>query len=1490
MSTPDSDRTWPAIFATRVTEAPDAVAVVVEDVSLTYAELDAAANRLAHRLLAVGAGPERIVALALPRTVDLVVAHVAVLATGAAYLPLDADHPAERLEYMLTDAAPVAVVTTTDLAPEIPDTGVPRVVLDDPATVAALAAAPPHRPTPAERGGPLLLDSAAYVIYTSGSTGRPKGVVLSHRGVDKLIATQVERFGIGPDDRILQFASPSFDVAFWDLCLGLLSGGRLIVVPSERRVAGPELTEYAAKHGATFLILPPALLAVLPPDCSLPPGATLLAGTERVSPELVARYGPHQRMFNAYGPTEATVNSTLGESHPDRITGPIVPIGIPDPQTTARVLDDRLVPVADGEPGELYLGGPGLARGYLNRPGLTAGRFVADPFGAPGERLYRTGDLVRVNEDGALEFLGRTDDQVKIRGYRIEPGEVESVLVAHEAVETAAVLARDVPGPDGASARRLVAYVVPATGGRSSGRDVEAESAQVQAWQDVHRLLYTAAGPEALDEGFAGWNSSYDGTPIPLPEMRAWRAETVARIRALRPRRVLELGVGSGLLLTELAPECEAYWGTDLSPEAVESLRGRVAADPASAERVQLRAQPADDLTGLPGGFFDTVVLNSVVQYFPSADYLLDVLRGALDLLAPGGAVFVGDVRNLRLLRTLRAGIEVARRDSVDGVEDLRRAVDAAVAWEGELLLDPDFFPALARALPAVTAVDLRVKDADHPNELSRYRYDVVLRTGAVDQAPGLPEVPWAGLADLTDRLERAPRGLRVTGVPNGRLALDLAALATVDGGEAAAPDAVPGEIAAAARARGYAVALTWSATGRAGELDALLTRDTESVGDYRPGRTGAEPGAYANRPARHRDPHALMGALRTYAAERLPDYMVPSAFVALDRLPLLPSGKLDRHALPLPDFAAVAGDRPPATAAERILCGVVAEVLRLPRVGADDDFFALGGDSIVAIQLVIRARAAGLRLTPRTVFEHRTVAALARAATPVAAAGPIDPDAGIGTFGLTPIMRWLDECAALGADVDGFSQTMVVATPAGLSRERLTDALQALLDRHDVLRARIVRSEAAGERSFVVPPRGSVDATSLLTVRQCGALSAVALDELAGAEGAAAARRLDPAAGVMLAATWFDAGADGPGRLLLAVQHWVTDGVTWRVLLPELAAAAAGEPAPEPTTPFGRWAEVLHAEALRPERVAELERWTAVLDAADPQLGARALDRLGDLDTVTRLTLTLPADVTEPLLSSVPAVFHGGVNDVLLTAFALAVADWRAGRGTADVSDVLIALEGHGREEQVAEGTGTTVDLSRTAGWFTTVFPVRLDPGDVDRADALAGGPAAGAAVKRVKEQLRAIPDAGIGYGLLRHLNPETETVLARYAAPQISFNYLGRFAVGRDREPWAPVAGAGMLAGGADEAMPVVPYALEVNAFTADTATGPELGVSWTFPTALFDPADVRVLAEGWFTALRGLVRHADGPGAGGHTPSDLSLVSLSQEEIEEFEAEWL
>ncbi|MEV5906649.1 amino acid adenylation domain-containing protein, partial [Streptomyces sp. NPDC052127] len=872
--------TWPRMFADQVAARPDEVALVHEDVRLTYAELDARAARLAHALAARGAGPETVVALAVPRSADMIVAEVAVLKAGAAYLPIDTDYPADRIAYMLADARPVCLVTTTEIVPDLPP-DIDPLVLDAPDTIAELAGRPAQGP-PAAHG--LTAAHAAYVIYTSGSTGRPKGTVLSHAGVAGLVATQRERFGIGPHSRVLQFASPSFDVAFWDLCLGLLSGGRLVVVPADRRVPGAPLADYANEHGITFMILPPALLAAMPDDVQLPPRATLLAGTERVSPELVGRYARGRMMFNAYGPTEATTNSTLGLCDPDTPPGTIVPIGVPDPGTRAYVLDDRLRPVPAGVTGELYLGGAGLARGYLGRPGLTAERFVAAPdalAAAPGDRLYRTGDLVRWKADGRLEFHGRVDSQVKIRGFRIEPGEIESVLRSHPAVDQAAVVVReDRPGE-----RRLAAYVVPSL---DAGPQADAQ-AGVADWKDLHELLYSAAGSEGFEENFAGWNSMYDGLPIPLADMREWREATLDRIRALRPRRVLEIGVGSGLLLSRLAPDCEAYWGTDLSEEAVRALDAQVSAVPGLADRVTLLARPAHDLTGLPEGHFDTIVVNSVVQYFPGGDYLTGVLRAAAALLAPGGALFVGDVRNLRLLRTLSAAVEGGRvREQGDEAEAdkeaLRAAVDRALAWEGELLVDPDYFT----TLDGLTA-DIRVKRGTHHNELTRYRYDVVLRPRA-DGGAEVPESPWPALGSvhaLDTLLAGHPDRLRVTGIPNARLADDLAALDALRDSSrpAGATHGVdPESLHESAARHGYEATLTWNGDAEDGSLDAVFApAGDDPVAAYRPG--GGHP--LTNRPAPFRNVTALMTALRRHAAAYLPDYMVPAAFVPLDRLPV---------------------------------------------------------------------------------------------------------------------------------------------------------------------------------------------------------------------------------------------------------------------------------------------------------------------------------------------------------------------------------------------------------------------------------------------------------------------------------------------------------------------------------------------------------------------------------------------------------------------------
>ncbi|MCP9489463.1 MAG: amino acid adenylation domain-containing protein [Solirubrobacteraceae bacterium MAG38_C4-C5] len=1064
--------TWTAAFERRAALDPEAVAVVCEDVELTYGQLAEHARGLARTLLARGVGHEDVVAVAVPRSVEMVVALLGVMQAGAAYLPLDLDHPPDRVAFMLRDSGARIVVTVSELAGDLPAVdGLQALLLDD----------LPEGDENLDLPGPLVLEQAAYVIYTSGSTGRPKGVVVSHEGIGSLIATAIDRLGVDARSRVAQFASIGFDVAVWDLCMTLGVGGRAVVVPDSRRVAGAPLTDYLVEQRVTHMILPPSLVAALPPDCPLPQGAVLVVGTETVQTELVTRWSQRLRVFAAYGLTEATVNSTLWPAQPG--WDEPVPIGRPDPNTRAYVLDTALRPTAVGVTGELYVGGRGLARGYLGRTGLSSQRFVADPHGPPGSRMYRTGDGARWRADGSLDFLGRTDGQVKIRGHRIEPGEIEAVLMRHPGVAQAAVIAREDP-PD---KKRLIGYVV-----------------------------------------------------------------------------------------------C-------------------------------------------------------------------------------GG--------------------------------------------------DP---------------------------------------------------------------------------------------------------------------------------------LDAA--------------------------------------ALRARVAHQLPEHMVPSAVVVLDGpLPLTPNGKLDRAALPAPDFTALTGGAEPRTPAERTLAALFAQTLGLPRVGVHDDFFALGGDSIVAIGLVSRARQAGLVLRPRDVFERRTVAALAAVAQQRQARS-VDPRDGLGRVAPTPIMHWLRE---LGGAIGGFYQSLLLQAPDGLGRERLEAVLQALLDHHDLLRARLRRDDGW---SLEVPAPGTVRAADLVAIVHVGDGG---LRDAIAEQTERAAARLDPDGGRMVQVVWLHAGPSQPGRVLLLVHHSVVDGVSLRILMTDLAdaweAIAAGRAAcPNAVeTSFRRWSELLSQTGRSGARAGERELWLQAANASDPLLGARRLDPGRDVVGSSRtLTVSLPAEQTATLLTTVPALYGATVNDVLLTALAVAVGRWREQRGRRTTPEVVVDLEGHGREDVFDD-----VDLARTVGWFTTLFPVRLDPGAVDWEALCRGKPAAGHALRRVKEQLRSLPDRGLGYGILRHLDPGAREQLAAAPAPQMLFNYLGRFAV-QDGTPWTPAPEAPPLGDVRDPQMPMG-HVLDVDAVVSDDDDGPRLSTVFAWPREVFSEAEIAALGELWLEALAGLHAHAGEPGAGGHTPSDFPLVTLDQAELDGFAA---
>ncbi|MER7733173.1 amino acid adenylation domain-containing protein [Streptomyces erythrochromogenes] len=679
-----------------------------------------------------------------------------------------------------------------------------------------------------------------------------------------------------------------------------------------------------------------------------------------------------------------------------------------------------------------------------------------------------------------------------------------------------------------------------------------------------------------------------------------------------------------------------------------------------------------------------------------------------------------------------------------------------------------------------------------------------------------------------------------------------------------------------------------------------------------RPGHGGPQGSAYGSIAL---DSGFGTAELRAYAGRHLPDHMVPAAFVLLDRLPLTPNGKLDKARLPQPEFNA-GTYRAPRTPQEEVLAELYAKALGRDRVGIDDDFFTLGGDSIQSLQVVSWARACGLVVTARQAVEHRTVARLAEIAVANGhgdAAGPVLAEldgGGTGWMPLLPVARWIRDW---GPGFDRFLQAMVLDLPEDIDAAGLAATLTAVLDRHDLLRARLVpegEGETDGEgegAGLVVAPAGSVAVDPLLRRVTCdgrwndASWRTVLLGELEEAAG-----RLDPAAGVVAQFVWF-APERGAGRLLLALHHLVVDGVSWRILMPDLASAwqqvrdGRTPELPPVATSMRRWAHALADEAHRPGRTAELDLWRSVVDGPDPLLGARRLDPAVDVRARVHTThVQLPVSVTEALLTDLPAAFRGGVNDGLLAALALALAQWRRTRSVEE-SSALIRLEGHGREEAAVPGA----NLARTLGWFTTAFPVRLDLAGVDLDEAFAGGPAAGLAVKKVKEQLLALPDKGIGYGLLRHLNPRTAAVLEEHPVGQVGFNYLGRFSSAADLpgepsaalpgEPSGPgftpapeaaaIAELAELDAAQDPRMPASAE-LDINASVTDRPAGPELSAVFSAPEGVLSPAEVREIADLWRAALEGLARHAAGPGAGGLTPSDLPLVTASQHDIDGWE----
>ena len=603
---------------------------------------------------------------------------------------------------------------------------------------------------------------------------------------------------------------------------------------------------------------------------------------------------------------------------------------------------------------------------------------------------------------------------------------------------------------------------------------------------------------------------------------------------------------------------------------------------------------------------------------------------------------------------------------------------------------------------------------------------------------------------------------------------------------------------------------------------------------------------------------------LRAVLAERLPVYMVPAAVVVVQALPLTANGKLDTRALPAPEYHEVDRYRAPANAVEEVLAGIYAQVLGLDRVGVDDSFFDLGGDSILSMQVVARARAAGLLCRPRDIFVEQTVARLAEVAgVGSGEAGVVDE--GVGPVEATPIMRWLH---CVDGPVEQFNQTLMVQAPAGVTQADVVVVLQALLDRHAMLRLR-VDDDGAGGWSLTVPEVGSVDAGACLQ----------SVDVFSDEALAEARSRLNPAAGAMLRALW----VASTSQLALIIHHLAIDAVSWRILLEDLNIAwvqhHSGQPVALPAagTSFARWASLLAEHARAAAVVDQADTWKKV--AAVPATLPSLRPELDTYASAQHLSVSLDAATTRLLLSEVPVAFHAGINDILVIAFGLAWTEFSETRG----APIGIDVEGHGRQEDLA----SDIDLSRTVGWFTTKYPVSLIVGGLSWAQVVAGDAALGAVIKDAKEQLRALPDP-LTYGLLRYLNPDVELA---GSDPLIGFNYLGRLgaaAADRSDDLWR-ICQDGVSVTGAASAVPMpLGHTVELNAGTIDTDTGPHLQATWMWAPSALDHAQVSRLSKLWFDALAGICAHVQN-GGGGLTPSDIAPARLTQQQIDELHGQY-
>ncbi|MDE9470590.1 non-ribosomal peptide synthetase [Xenorhabdus bovienii] len=1077
------------LFEEQVALYPEKTALIFGEHSLSYQVLNEQANQLAHYLIEQGIQPDTLIAICFPRSLRAVVVLLGILKAGGAYVPLDASYPKARLQYMLEHSGAEFILTETPLIEKLPVSQQKVICLDTDKIQLYMQNMPTNNIV--DRLLPLTENHLAYVIYTSGSTGRPKGAMMEHKGWVNLAQAQATLFGADSNIRGLQFASWSFDAAILEMSMTLAYGATLYLISENQRRSPELLDDIIEKYQITHAVLPPALLPHLDFNKWRSVSTLLLAG-EAVPPHIAAQWSQDRNLFNVYGPTECTSIITSGLLTADKR----VTIGKPLPNAVMRIMDSdgNLVPL--GAEGELYIGGIQLARGYRNAPELTEKQFIRDPFSPnPTDKLYRTGDLVRWTLNGELEFIGRLDSQVKIRSHRIELGEIESVLAGQEILSSAAVIT------DGNSEdKKLIAYVCPSTEWLAE-KATEFNADYVKSWTEIFDEQYRrntesiqtedTINPLTLDSDFGGWINSYSDQPIPLEQMEEWRTGTMQRINALHPRHLLEIGCGTGLLLYRYAEQCESVLATDISAEVL--ARHQHILQQRGWSHVQLRQGDALNLGTLAPDTYDTVVINSVVQYFPNVQYLDKVLAQLLPAIAAGGTILLGDIRNLDLLTAHVTAIEQSHLgEQRISVGTMANRIQRRLQQEEEFLLSPTYFAQLPARYPEIDRVDILVKRGVGDNEMLRYRYEVILHKRDKNAASCHDQlITWFDFNAIEEVSSLLQAGtydaFGISGIPNTRVKDDVElaeGLRHWPANQILFPPEYAGKFSPRAEKQvqafeslfqyaeqcGYQCGVTWSQQ-QLDLLDVIFSRHSLPPVQARHEYNQIH---LANYPQISAIGGELSELLETALKKQLPEYMVPSIYIPMERMPLSLNNKIDKKALPVPNDNDLHHQTyiAPRDEIEKKLCQLWQNHLKINQVGIYDNFFSLGGHSLLAVKITAAIKNdLSNNFSMNQMFTNPTIAQIASV---IRSAQDHD------IYTLLPIQNVSDGRIPISyyqkmywslikeeALDDAFNVPISLLIEGELNQSVLEKSLQVILERHESLRLRFYEED---EQVFIKP------------------------------------------------------------------------------------------------------------------------------------------------------------------------------------------------------------------------------------------------------------------------------------------------------------------------------------------------------------------------------------------------------------------------------------